>query len=320
MAADKPPTATQPVPVSGRAGRVSKFRPASKSARLAVVVFVGLLPVATALRLVWARGAWFTIDDWDLLADRTVGNMGDLFRPHFGHWISLIVVAYRFLWQVAGLHYLPYELLEIALYLGSVVMTRVVMRRAGVSPWVATVVASVVLFTGAGANLFFTSVLILGMAQLLCADHAGPIDRRDWLGLLAGFTSLLCSSVALTMIAAVGVASLLRRGWRVALFHTVPLAGVYLCWSSLAPDEGRNDNAAGGVGEVVRFVVIGMQTTFDRLGQLPGVSYLVLAVLIVGTVCVIDQQGLDRVRRTLAVPIGMFAAALSFLVLTSTLR
>ena len=84
---------------------------------------------------------------------------------------------------------------------------------------------------------------------------------------------------------------------------------MYLCWARLAPDEGRNDNAAGGVGEVVRFVVIGIQTTFDRLGQLPGVSYLVLAVLVVGTVCVVDQQGLDRVRRTLAVPIGMVSAA-----------
>jgi hypothetical protein len=291
-----------------------------KSARLAYWVFVGLLAVAAVLRLIWARGTWFTVDDWDLLSSRTVGDMGDLFRPHFGHWITLPVLAYRFLWQIAGLHYLPYQLFEIALYLGSAVMARVVMRRVGVRPWVATAVASVVLFTGAGANLFFTSVLILGMAQLLSADHDGPVDHRDYLGLLAGFAALLCSGVAVTMTVAVGLGVLLRRGWRVALFHTVPLAGIYLCWSRLAPAGTSAGENAGGVGEVVRFVGVGFQAWFDRLGQLPGVSLLVVAVLVVGSAYVVRNLGLAKAAKTFAIPTGMFLGALFFLVVTGAVR
>jgi hypothetical protein len=246
--------------------------------------------------------------------------LGDLFRPHFGHWITLPVIAYRLLWQIVGLRYLPYELLEIALYLGSAVMTRVVMRRVSVSPWVATVVAAIVLFTAGGANLFFTSVLILGMAQLLSADHDGPVDRRDYLGLLAGFAALMCSGVAVTMTVAVGLGVSLRRGWRVALFHTLPIAGVYLCWSLLAPPGGSADENAGSIGEVVRFVGIGLQAAFGRLGQLPGVGLLVVAVLVVGTVLVVENHGIARVRKVLAIPIGMSAGALFFLVVTATVR
>jgi hypothetical protein len=285
------------------------------------VVFVGVSAVAIALRLSWARGAWFTGDDWDLLANRTVGDAGDLFRPHFGHWITLMVIAYRFLWQIFGLRYLPYELFQIALYLGSAVMTRVVLRRVGVSPWVATVVASVVLFTAADTNVFFTCVLVLGMTQLLLADHDGPVDRRDYLGLLAGFAALMCSAVAITMTVAVGLSVLLRRRWRVALFHTLPLAVAYLCWTHLSPRGwGNESNGAAGVGEVVRFVVIGVHTASDRVSQLPGLGVLVIAVLAIGSVCAVADIGVARVRRVLAIPLGMFGGALWFLVLTGTVR
>jgi hypothetical protein len=233
----------------------------------------------------------------------------------------LIVLAYRFLWQTAGLRYLPYELFAIGLYLGAAVMTRVVMRRAGVSPWVATVVASIVLFTGAGIEInFFTSVLILGMVQLLCADHDGPIDHRDYLGLLAGFAALMCSGLAITMTTAVGFAVFLRRGWRVALFHTLPLAAAYLCWSRFAPSGEGEVNDAGGVGEVVRFVLIGLRAVFDRLGQLPGVSILAIAVLVAGSVCVVTNLGVAKAGRLFAVPIGMSGGAVMFLVLTGLVR
>ena len=66
---------------------------------------------------------------------------------------------------------------------------------------------------------------MFGLVQLLLADHEGPIDRRDWLALLAGLAALMCSGVAIAMVLVVGIAMLLRRGWRIALLQTVPLAG-----------------------------------------------------------------------------------------------
>ena len=41
---------------------------------------------------------------------------------------------------------------------------------------------------------------------------------------------LLCSGVAVTMVIVVGIAMLLRRGWRIALLHTAPLGAAYLLW------------------------------------------------------------------------------------------
>ena len=35
---------------------------------------------------------------------------------------------------------------------------------------------------------------------------------------------MMCSNVSIALVTAVGIAVLVRRGWRVALLHTVPLA------------------------------------------------------------------------------------------------
>jgi len=73
------------------------------------------------------------------------------------------------------------------------------MHRAGVRPWSATVLASLFVLFGAGAanilwafQISFVGSVAFGLTHLLLADHDGPFDRRDWLGLLAGFATLLC--------------------------------------------------------------------------------------------------------------------------------
>ena len=133
--------------------------------------------------------------------------------------------------------YLPYQLLAIGLHLAAAALLRVIMRRAGVSPWIATAAAGLYVLFGSGSQdilvafqITFTGALVFGLMQLLLADHDGGIDRRDALGLLAGLAALLCSDVAIAMIATVGIACLLRKRWLAALFHTAPLASIYLAW------------------------------------------------------------------------------------------
>src|SRR5947199_8217185 len=110
---------------------------------------------------------------------------------------------------------MPYQAVLILLHLTAALLLRTVMRRAGVGPWIATVAASLFVLFGAGdesilyaANIGFVRALVLGLTHLLLADHDGQFDRRDWLGLLAGFAGLLCSGVAVTMTIVVGVAML----------------------------------------------------------------------------------------------------------------
>ena len=212
-------------------------------ARVALVAFVAVQIVAIPLLLSWGHKWWFWADDWDFLAARTGGDFGDLFRSHYQHWTTLPVIAYRLLWWIFGIRtYVPYQLLVIVLHLAAAALLRIVMVRVGVRPWMATLAAGVFVFFGAGAEnilvafqITFVGSLVFGLGQLLLADHDGPVNRRDWLALGSGLLGLMCSGVGISMTIVVGIAMLLRRGWRIALLQTAPLAVAYGIWWELSP-------------------------------------------------------------------------------------
>ena len=221
---------------------------------LPLIGFAAAAVIAFPLALFWGRHGWFTQDDWDFLSARTAGNVGDLFRPHFQHWSTLPILLYRLLWVMVGLRsYLPYRIVLVGLHLVAAGILLALMRRSGVRPWIATIVAVAFVYFGSGGenilvafNITFAASLVFGLLQLLAADHDGPLEGRDWLGLLAGFVGLLCSGVAVTMAIIVGLAVLLRRGrrgWRVAAFHSVPLGVAYVVWLRFAP-TGQSAMAA----------------------------------------------------------------------------
>ena len=113
------------------------------------------------------------------------------------------------------------------MHLTVAVLLRVIMRRGGVSPWIATSTAALLAFFGAGDDNILVAFqiglvgsLVFGLTQLLLADHDGPIDRAQRrLGLGCARVSPGCcaraSAVPMTIV--VGIAMLLRRGWRIAL-------------------------------------------------------------------------------------------------------
>ncbi len=302
-------------------------RPASQ-AHAALLVFGAIELVAVPLMLWWDRGTWFQLDDWDFLAARTGGNLGDLFRAHYEHWTTIPIVAYRLMWQLTGLHSAaPYQLLVILGHLTVAALLQVVMRRAGVGPWLSTAAATLFVFFGAGAEnilvafqITFVFALVFGLAHLLLADHDGPVDRRDWLGLLAGIAGLMCSGVAVTMAIVVGYATLLRRGWRVALLHTAPLAAVYLVWRAAAPKEDSPAYYhANSPGEMIRFIAVGFRAVFRGMGQLPGVGVALAVLLIVGlAVCVRENPRVLRGSASAAV--ALLGGAVTFLAITALYR
>ncbi len=98
--------------------------------------------------------------------------------------------------------------------------------------------------------------LVFSLTQLFLAAHDGSIDRRDWLGLIAGIAALMCSGVAMILIMVVGLATLVRRGLRFALFHTAPLAVLYSIWCRRRPAISTSDvepqwppRATGSMGD-----------------------------------------------------------------------
>jgi hypothetical protein len=270
------------------------------NARAALWVFVAVVVGAFPLLLVLGRDRWFLFDEWAFLADRDGGSLDDLLRPHAStHWSTLPILWYRAMWNVVGLRtYVPYQPLLVVLHLTAAVLLRVVMRRAGVAPWIATAAAVLFVLFGAGnANMVWAfqvnevGSLVFGLTHLLLADHDGPVDRRDWLGLLAGFAGLLCSGFAVPMVGVVGLAMLVRRGWRIALLHTAPLAGTYLLWLTTSAWGDYRSHGIASPGVLARFVTTGVSNAFDSVGQLPGVGILVGLLLAVGVVLAWRQLG-----------------------------
>lgn len=302
--------------------------------REALISFIAIELAALPLLLVFGRHAWFTQDDWDFLSARTAGDAGDWFRGHFQHLVALPILAYRFLWTLFGIHtYVPYLVLVILTHLGVAAVLRALMRRSGIRPYLATVIAGGFVFFGAGGEnilvafqVTFVGSLFFGLVQLLLADHDGPIDRRDALGLLAGFAGLLCSGVAIAMTVVVGLAVLLRRGrsgWRVALFHTAPIGVVYLVWMAFAPKGQVVTNLRShSPVQITKFFWVGMQAAFGGLGQLPGVGIALAALFCGGLVIAFRFRGEGRplFADGRAAPVALVAGSISFLLITGIAR
>jgi hypothetical protein len=298
-------------------------------ARAALVVFVVYALAMVPLLVHWGDKWWFWADDWDFLATRTGGDLGDLFRAHYQHWVTLPVLTYRLLWVLFGIRtYVPYQLVAIALHLTTAGLLRAVMRRAGVRPWMATLVAGVFVLFGAGAEnivvafqITFVGALAFGLAQLLLADHDGPVGWRDALALLAGLAGLMCSGVAIGMVMIVGIAMLARRGWRIALLQTVPLAVAYAVWALASPAGQKADGYRSQTPlQVVKFVGIGVGSAFGRLAQVPFVGFVLVAVLVIGLVIAVRRGGVRALRGPLAIPLALLAGAFLFLLVTGLVR
>jgi hypothetical protein len=296
------------------------------NALLAFVAFLLVEVAGLALWLTLARRQWFRNDEWAFLAGRTAGNFGDLFRDHYGHWSTFPILVYRLWWWLFGIRsYMPYLLLVVLSHLAIAALLRCVMRRAGVGPWTATAAASLFVLFGTGLEnvtfaflINFNLALVLGLTHLLFADHDGAFDRRDALGLIAGLGALTCSSVGLVMAAAVGLAVLLRRGWRLAALHVGPLLAAYaVWWISIGRNGAQGRFEPGFVFEWVRN---GIGAVFDGITQLWGLGVLLGVASVLGVALAWTQLDFATFRRRAAMPAGLAGAALAFLIMSGIAR
>jgi hypothetical protein len=292
--------------------------------RWATRAFVAVVVVALPFYLALSRNVWFDNDDWDYLATRSAGSLHDLFRPHNEHWQTLPILWYRGMWNLFGLdHYQLYVLPVVVLHLTAGVLLWIIIRRVGVRPWIATLVASVFVLYGAGFQdiiwdfqVGFDAALVLGLTQLVLADHDGRVDRRDYVAIACGVLGLMCAGVAVTMVFIVGLAMLLRRGWRVALLQVVPPAAVFAVWWMWIGRDAYSSSTSS-VSDTVKFAWRGITATFENVGWTSGIGALLLLALAVGSALAWRQCGSRESRiRTLAVPGAMLAGAWVFLVVS----
>lgn len=296
-----------------------------RSAALALWTFVAILVIAVPVVLLnLGEFHWFFRDDFYFLSGRDGRSLHDLFAPHNVHWSTVPILAFRALYAVFGLRsYIPYQACVLGLHLAVCALLRVIMRRVGVGPWIATVAAASFVFFGPGSQniiwafqIGFTGSLAFGLAQIVLGDHDGPIDWRDFVGVAFGLLSLMSSSVGITMAVIVGLAMLGRRGWKVALFHTLPLAVAYSAW--WLAERPSLDSAAGrpGVGVLFRWVRSGETGIFMALGHWRVVALLLGAVLVVGLVLAWTRLPRAQLRRRASVPAALLLGGILFSAIT----
>ena len=285
-------------------------------------VFVAGLVVAAPLLLWFGRDHWFFLDEWLVLQRDGLTDPGYL-DAHNGHWITLVVLDYRLNFRLWGLDtYLPYQVPVVAAHLASAALLRIVMLRVGVRGWLATGAALVFVFLGSGRdNITFgfqismTGSLLAGLALLLIADHAGPVDRRDLVGLLVGVVGLMTSSVFVALLVGVGVAVLVRRGPRVAAFYAVPLGIVYGAWY-LRYGAGEGDPLRL-TGNTLRFVARMFGAVFSALTAGGVAGAVLVAVAAVGIVAAVQAGRRTGEWHAAALLVGLLAAWLVFVGLTA---
>lgn len=202
------------------------------------------------------------------------------------------------------------------------------MRRMGVSPWVATATAAILLFYGSGAEnvvwafqITFTGAIALGLAHLLLADDEAPGPRRVLGGWACGIGALMCSGVGLIMAVVVGLAVLLRHGWRAAFRSTAPVGVVYGAWY-LAYGRDVLRQPGVGAGLVLDFVLTGIRRATVTVGQ-HGPLVVALVVLVAGGLLLAvwaDRRSLADLRRHLGIPIAFGVGTVGFFVVTGVSR
>jgi hypothetical protein len=285
-------------------------------------VFVAGL-VAAAPVLLWVgRDHWFFLDEWLVLPRGGLTAPGYL-DAHNGHWITVVQLDYRLNFRLWGLGtYLPYQVPVVAAHLASAALLRITMLRVGVRGWLATAIALVFVFFGAGRdNITFgfqismTGSLLAGLALLLLADRPGPVARADRWGLVVGVLGLMTSSVFLAMLVGVGVAVLIRRGIRVAAFYAVPLGLVYGTWYLLY-GAGEGDPMRL-TGDTVRFAGRMIGAVFSSLSAGGPAGAALAAVAGVGIGAAVQQARRKGDRQAASLLVGLATAWLVFAGLTA---
>jgi hypothetical protein len=129
----------------------------------------------------------------------------------------------------------------------------------------------------------------------------------------------MCSGISVSLVVAVGVATFLRRGWRVAAFHTAPLAAVYVTytiverpeqspfgWPSVSAMWGWLRSSAGGA--------------FEGVGHGALLGLALAALLVVGWTIALGQGRLSLLQGRLAGPAALLVGGVAFAVTTGLAR
>lgn len=210
--------------------------------------------------MVIGSGQWFFGDDWAILAPRLDD---DVMVPHVGHWNLIPAVVFPAVRNWLGLDaYAPFLALALLAHLLVAHLSWRILLRVGVTPWIATILAALIVFLGAGAeNILwafqfgFMGGIALALGAVLLADSA-PLTWRRALGIVAlALVAVTFSGSALPVVAAGALLAWVRHGFVRAALLFLPAAAGYLAWYLLVsrgyPVAGTGIHSVGELGGAV---------------------------------------------------------------------
>lgn len=267
----------------------SRYRVATADDRARLTLAGALVAAWCVLIFGFGSRRWFLFDDWSLLTSPLVDGWGGVFQPHGEHLVALPALLYRVMFEVVGLHFLPYLALLVTMHLGVAVLLWILVRRSRVNPWVALVAPGALALFGAGEEnlqwsfqIGFVGSILFGLAHLLVADETRPLGRRDATGVGLGVLAVCSSGIGLVMLVPIGVAVLCRRGLRTAVLHVAPPAAVFGLWAIFTTPTAEARAGRPTSDAIGSWVVESVTGTVEGLTQNSATAVLLTALVVAG--------------------------------------
>jgi hypothetical protein len=120
------------------------------------------------------------------------------------------------------------------------------------------------------------------------------------------------------MVFVVGIALVVKRGWRIALFHTLAPAIAFSVWFIAI---GRSNHVAGNparlrpLPQAVHFASLLITGTYESLTRTSAIGGLLVLLLVAAVVVVVRRSGAQR-RKDAVIPCAMLVGSVFFAVET----
>ncbi len=260
-------------------------------ARLPYLVLALAMVVQVVIALKAAEGGWFGVDAVHYFTRR--GPIDDLdeglFSPYAGHWQPVLISVFLGLFAMFGMNIWPFVVFSLAVHLTVIVLTVVLLRRVGVDAWLAVLVGWLLLFFGAGAEVYISdapvalsSAVMLGLGALLVSLRVDRWRRRDAVVVTVLLVlALMCSITGVVMVVVVG-AHLAVRSWKIALVAVGPAALTFVVWFAVSGRTG-----ARARGEAWQYLGVpsavwrGLSVSLNSLVGFQGGGAVLLVLLVV---------------------------------------
>jgi hypothetical protein len=296
----------------------------ARDRRVPILVLLALTVIAAGLILYEGRQTLFYFDDWSIVLGRRGTSLGTFLNPHEGHLSLVPILVYKALFATVGLEpYWPYRAVTLLFHLVAA-WALFALARPRLGDWGAVVVATLLLFLGAGHEVLlwawemsWTIAVAAGLGGwlLLQSRSAG----RDVAASVLFLVAVASAGVGVPIVFGALVALLVPRTERSRVWTAVIPLALYLLW--LVAWGGPHDHSAHGGIHLSNLPETPLYMANSAAAAAGGIAGLGLdfgrVLLVLGILFVVWRLLVGRASGWL---IGALVAAVTFWALTGLAR